>query len=77
DQTATAINELSTTVFHIAQHPADTRDQSQEADRLAGPRQQAVSRVTASIPRLSQGVHDTAHNIQNQAEDSQKITGVV
>ncbi|MCO3114521.1 methyl-accepting chemotaxis protein [Pseudomonas aeruginosa] len=35
DQTATAINEMSTTVFHIAQHAADTRDQSQEADRLA------------------------------------------
>ncbi|MDF5828096.1 methyl-accepting chemotaxis protein [Pseudomonas aeruginosa] len=60
DQTATAINEMSTTVFHIAQHAADTRDQSQEADRLAGAGQQAVSRVSASIAGLSQGVQDTA-----------------
>ncbi|MBF3091761.1 methyl-accepting chemotaxis protein, partial [Pseudomonas aeruginosa] len=77
DQTATAINEMSTTVFHIAQHAADTRDQSQEADRLAGAGQQAVSRVSASIAGLSQGVQDTAEMIQKLAEDSQKISGVV
>ncbi len=77
DQVATAINEMSTTVFHIAQHAADTRDQSQEADRLAGAGQQAVSRVSASIAGLSQGVQDTAEMIQKLAEDSQKISGVV
>ncbi|EPU8934050.1 methyl-accepting chemotaxis protein, partial [Pseudomonas aeruginosa] len=77
DQTATAINEMSTTVFHIAQHAADTRDQSQEADRLAGAGQQAVSRVSTSIAGLSQGVQDTAEMIQKLAEDSQKISGVV
>ncbi|MBF3284615.1 HAMP domain-containing protein [Pseudomonas aeruginosa] len=77
DQVATAINEMSTTVFHIAQHAADTRDQSQEADRLAGAGQQAVSRVSTSIAGLSQGVQDTAEMIQKLAEDSQKISGVV
>ncbi|MCO3361062.1 methyl-accepting chemotaxis protein [Pseudomonas aeruginosa] len=56
---------------------ADTRDQSQEADRLAGAGQQAVSRVSASIAGLSQGVQDTAEMIQKLAEDSQKISGVV
>src|SRR5690606_10011179 len=42
DQTATAINEMSTTVAHIAQHAADTRDQSQSADELAGAGQSVV-----------------------------------
>ncbi|MBF3202956.1 methyl-accepting chemotaxis protein, partial [Pseudomonas aeruginosa] len=39
--------------------------------------QQAVSRVSASIAGLSQGVQDTAEMIQKLAEDSQKISGVV
>ncbi|AMO75469.1 MULTISPECIES: methyl-accepting chemotaxis protein [Pseudomonas] len=77
DQAATAINEMSTTVHHIAQHAADTRDQSQEADRLAGAGQQVVGRVGESIAGLSQGVQQTAQMIQQLAEDSQKISSVV
>ncbi|MFV3334209.1 methyl-accepting chemotaxis protein [Pseudomonas sp. NY15437] len=77
DQAATAINEMSTTVHHIAQHAADTRDQSQEADRLAGNGQQVVSRVGQSIAGLSQGVQQTAEMIQQLAQDSQKISSVV
>ncbi|MBH8863491.1 methyl-accepting chemotaxis protein, partial [Pseudomonas aeruginosa] len=52
-------------------HPAP------HADRLAGAGPQAVSRVSASIAGLSQGVQDTAEMIQKLAEDSQKISGVV
>ncbi|WP_207884487.1 methyl-accepting chemotaxis protein [Pseudomonas sp. 30_B] len=77
DQAATAINEMSTTVHHIAQHAADTRDQSQEADRLAGNGQQVVGRVGQSIAGLSQGVQQTAEMIQQLAQDSHKISSVV
>ncbi|GLZ84538.1 chemotaxis transducer [Metapseudomonas resinovorans] len=77
DQAATAINEMSTTVHHIAQHAADTRDQSQNADQLAGTGQLVVERVEHSIAGLSSGVQQTAETIQRLAEDSQKISGVV
>ncbi|WP_434154906.1 methyl-accepting chemotaxis protein [Pseudomonas sp. JZ134] len=77
DQTATAINEMSATVHHIAQHTADTRDQSKEADRLAGAGQAVVERVSQSISGLSQGVQQTAEMIQHLADNSQKISSVV
>jgi methyl-accepting chemotaxis protein len=77
DQAATAINEMSATVHHIAQHAADTRDQSQNADKLAGEGQVVVERVESSIAGLSSGVQQTAEMIQRLAEDSQKISGVV
>ncbi|MCY1499553.1 Methyl-accepting chemotaxis protein (MCP) signaling domain protein [compost metagenome] len=77
DQAATAINEMSATVHHIAQHAADTRDQSQNADQLAGAGQAVVERVEQSIAGLSSGVQQTAEMIQRLAEDSQKISGVV
>jgi methyl-accepting chemotaxis protein len=77
DQAATAINEMSATVHHIAQHAADTRDQSQNADKLAGAGQVVVERVEQSIAGLSSGVQQTAEMIQRLAEDSQKISGVV
>ncbi|MFC5695141.1 methyl-accepting chemotaxis protein [Pseudomonas sp. GCM10022186] len=77
DQAATAINEMSATVHHIAQHAADTRDQSRNADQLAGAGQLVVERVEQSIAGLSSGVQQTAEMIQRLAEDSQKISGVV
>ena len=77
DQAATAINEMSATVQQIAEHAAGTRDQSQEADRLAGAGQQAVERVSHSIAGLSQGVQQTAVMIQELAENSERITSVV
>ena len=77
DQAATAINEMSATVHHIAQHAGATRDLSQTADNLAGSGQQVVSRVQDSIAGLSTGVQQTAEMIQRLAEDSQKINGVV
>jgi methyl-accepting chemotaxis protein len=77
DQAATAINEMSATVYHIAQHAGATRDLSQAADALAGSGQEVVSRVQKSIAGLSSGVQQTAEMIQRLAEDSQKINGVV
>jgi len=77
DQVATAINEMSATVFHIAQHAGTTRDQSQTADTLAGGGKAVVDRVQLSIAGLSSGVQQTAEMIQRLAEDSQKINGVV
>ncbi|MFC3607021.1 methyl-accepting chemotaxis protein [Stutzerimonas tarimensis] len=77
DQAATAINEMTATVHHIAQHAGDTRDQSQGADRLASDGQQVVARVEKSIAGLSMGVQQTADMIQQLAADSQKISGVV
>ena len=77
DQAATAINEMSATVHHIAEHAASTRDQSQQADQLAGDGQVVVSRVVQSIAGLSSGVQQTASMIQQVAEDSQKISSVV
>jgi methyl-accepting chemotaxis protein len=77
DQAATAINEMTATVYHIAQHAGATRDLSQTADGLAGSGQQVVARVQHSIAGLSSGVQQTAEMIQRLAEDSQKINGVV
>jgi methyl-accepting chemotaxis protein len=77
DQVATAINEMTATVYHIAQHASATRDQSQSADALAGSGKDVVDRVQASIAGLSSGVQQTAGMIQRLAEDSQKINGVV
>lgn len=77
DQAATAINEMSATVHHIAQHAADTRDQSSEADRLSGIGIQVVERASDAIANLSQGVQQTAEMIQKLAEDSQTIGGMV
>ncbi|MFW0754655.1 methyl-accepting chemotaxis protein [Pseudomonas sp. H11T01] len=77
DQAATAINEMSATVYHIAQHAGATRDLSQTADTLAGSGQEVVSRVQKSIAGLSSGVQQTAEMIQRLAEDSQKINSVV
>lgn len=77
DQAATAINEMSTTVRDIAQHAVDTRDQSEQADQLAGLGHQVVARVEESISGLSTGVQQTADMIQKLAQDSQKISQVV
>ncbi|WP_017734438.1 methyl-accepting chemotaxis protein [Pseudomonas sp. CBZ-4] len=77
DQAATAINEMTATVYHIAQHAGATRDLSQTADALAGSGQEVVGRVQRSIAGLSTGVQQTAEMIQKLAEDSQKINGVV
>ena len=77
DQAATAINEMTATVYHIAQHAGATRDLSQSADSLAGSGQAVVMRVQKSIAGLSTGVQQTAEMIQRLAEDSQKINGVV
>ncbi|MFB3304974.1 methyl-accepting chemotaxis protein [Pseudomonas sp. AMR01] len=77
DQAATAINEMTATVHHIAQHAGATRDLSQTADTLAGSGQEVVTRVQRSIAGLSTGVQQTAEMIQKLAEDSQKINSVV
>ncbi|WP_434563110.1 methyl-accepting chemotaxis protein [Pseudomonas sp. R1-6] len=77
DQAATAINEMSATVYHIAQHAGATRDLSKTTDTLAGNGREVVSRVQQSINGLSTGVQQTAEMIQRLAEDSQKINGVV
>ncbi|MEW5716124.1 methyl-accepting chemotaxis protein [Pseudomonas sp. SB113] len=77
DQAATAINEMTATVYHIAQHAGATRDLSQAADTLAGSGQDVVTRVQHSIAGLSSGVQQTAEMIQKLAEDSQKINSVV
>jgi methyl-accepting chemotaxis protein len=77
DQAATAINEMTATVHHIADHARETRDQSQRADRLAGDGHSVVTRVERSISNLSQGVQQTAETIGQLAADSQKISGVV
>ncbi|WP_122672486.1 methyl-accepting chemotaxis protein [Pseudomonas viridiflava] len=77
DQVATAINEMTATVHHIAQHATTTRDQSRTADALAGSGKAVVDRVQVSIAGLSSGVQQTAEMIQRMAADSQKINGVV
>ncbi|SFW63248.1 MULTISPECIES: methyl-accepting chemotaxis protein [Pseudomonas] len=77
DQAATAINEMSATVYHIAQHAGATRDLSKTADTLAGNGHEVVGRVQQSITGLSAGVQQTAEMIQRLAEDSQKINSVV
>ncbi|WP_176507446.1 MULTISPECIES: methyl-accepting chemotaxis protein [Pseudomonas] len=77
DQAATAINEMSATVHHIAQHAGATRDLSQTADTLAGSGKDVVSRVQDSISGLSSGVQQTAEMIRQLADDSQKINSVV
>jgi len=77
DQTATAINEMSATVHHIAQHAADTRDQSTEAERLCGVGVDVAQRAGNAIAGLSTGVQQTAEMIQQLAEDSRMIGSMV
>lgn len=77
DQAATAINEMTATVHHIAEHARETRDQSQQADRLASEGHNVVARVERSIANLSLGVQQTSETISKLAEDSQRINGVV
>jgi methyl-accepting chemotaxis protein len=77
EQAATAINEMTATVHQIAEHTADTRDQSKQAEELADNGQQVVNRVARSISGLSSGVQQTAQMIEQLAVDSQKIGGVV
>ena len=77
DQAATAINEMSATVFHIAQHAADTRDQSTEADRLSSAGREVVGRAGQAIASLSLGVQQTTEMVNRLAEDSQTISGMV
>ncbi len=77
DQAATAINEMSATVSHIAQHAADTRDQSTEADRLSGSGREVVGRAGQAIASLSLGVQQTSEMVQRLAADSQTIGGMV
>ncbi|MBB2494903.1 methyl-accepting chemotaxis protein [Aquipseudomonas ullengensis] len=77
DQAATAINEMSATVSHIAQHAADTRDQATEADRLSGAGQAVVARAGTAIASLSQGVQQTAEMVERLAADSHTIGGMV
>ncbi|MBK3867448.1 HAMP domain-containing protein [Pseudomonas stutzeri] len=77
DQAATAINEMSATVHQIANHARETRDQSQNADRLAGDGHRVVGQVEKSISSLSRGVQQTGEMIEQLAADSQKINGVV
>jgi methyl-accepting chemotaxis protein len=77
EQAATAINQMTATVHQIAEHTADTRDQSKQAEELADNGQQVVNRVARSISGLSSGVQQTAQMIEQLAVDSQKIGGVV
>jgi len=77
DQAATAINEMSATVYNIAEHAGATRDESQNADQLASAGHQVVARVEQSISSLSTGVQQTAETIEQLASDSQRINGVV
>jgi methyl-accepting chemotaxis protein len=77
DQAATAINQMSATVQHIADYSASTRDQSSAANQLAADGQNAVRRVGESIAGLSTGVQQTAEMISQLAVDSQKISSVV
>ena len=50
DQAATAINEMTATVYHIAQHAGATRDLSQTADALAGSGQEVVAAFSSRLP---------------------------
>ena len=77
DQAATAINQMTATVHHIAEHTGATRDLSQQADQLANRGHAVVNRVQTSITGLSSGVQQTADMIRQLAEDSQRINGVV
>ncbi|MBX9912509.1 MAG: methyl-accepting chemotaxis protein [Pseudomonadaceae bacterium] len=77
DQAATAINQMSATVQHIADYSASTRDQSSAANQLAAAGQSAVKRVGESIAGLSTGVQQTGEMISKLAVDSQKISSVV
>ncbi|MDO7909381.1 methyl-accepting chemotaxis protein [Pseudomonas monteilii] len=77
DQAATAINQMSATVHHIAEHAGATRDLSQSTDTLAVNGKAVVDSVQDAIAGLSNGVQQTAETIRQLADDSQKINGVV
>ena len=65
DQAATAINEMSATVQHIAEHAGTTRDQSQSADQLAraGEMGRGFAVVADEVRNLAKRVQDSTDEI--------------
>ncbi|WP_071872703.1 methyl-accepting chemotaxis protein [Atopomonas hussainii] len=77
NQAATAVEEMSATVLQVAEHAANTRDQSSEADRLAGHGAHVVKTAGNAIQTLADGVEKTAHVLQRMVDDSRQIGGML
>ncbi|MCJ8169107.1 methyl-accepting chemotaxis protein [Atopomonas sediminilitoris] len=74
---ATAMEQMSATVLQVAEHATNTRDQSKEADRLAGDGATVVNGASQAIERLAQGVEKTASVLQRMVDDSRQIGGML
>ena len=74
---AAAANEMSATVQDIAANTAVTRDQSDQADRLARSGRDEVLKVSETITGLAASIERCTRHMQKLEGHSREISGVV
>lgn len=77
DMVAAAVNEMSATVQDIAGNTAVTRDQSSQANALAGTGRDQVLQVSETITGLATSIERCTQHMQKLEDHSQEISGVV
>ena len=77
DMVAAAVNEMSATVQDIASNTATTRDQSGQADQLAGQGRDQVIRVSQTIAGLASSIERCTRHMEKLEGHSNEISGVV
>ncbi|SDS15039.1 Methyl-accepting chemotaxis protein [Halopseudomonas xinjiangensis] len=77
DMVAAAANEMSATVQDIAGNTAASRDQSDQADRLARNGRDQVLKVSETITGLATSIERCTRHMQKLEGHSQEISGVV
>lgn len=77
DMVAAAVNEMSATVQDIAGNTAVTRDQSNQANALAGTGRDQVLEVSQTITGLATSIERCTQHMQKLEDHSQEISGVV
>lgn len=77
DMVAAAANQMSATVQDIASNSTTTRDQSRQADLLAGQGYEQVTRVSQTIAGLATSIERCTRHMERLKGNSQEISGVV
>ncbi|SDT98452.1 methyl-accepting chemotaxis protein [Halopseudomonas salegens] len=77
DMVAAAVNEMSATVQDIAGNTGTTRDQSTQADELAGRGRDQVIRVSKTITGLASSIERCTQHMDKLTGHSNEISGVV
>ena len=77
DMVAAAVDEMRATVQDLAGNTATTRDQSTQADALAGHGRDQVMRVSQTITGLATSIERCTEHMQKLEGHSKEISGVV